>query len=950
MPPYLYRTLMASVAAGSCVAAGTAWSQDAANATSQIKESVVTGTRLTQAEAEGSLSVTPVDLAQPANTLYPTVADVLRVKLPQYGGPGIVNEAYGNGGNGSSSVALRGLPASSTLLLVNGRRTAYSDLNMIPEAAIEKIDILNDGAGAIYGSDAVAGVVNIILKKDFNGSKFTVRYGNTFESDISERSFQALIGTSTEKSRLVASAEYSAANEQFSTDRTRSAPTGDNVSATSNPGTFTPSGAPTGFLPLRWSLVPGNTTGLTDPSQVPAGFNPRAFIDVSSAANAQAGLAMRNAKEAELNALLPANSPVRYGTSPSLLPGVNPGFPFGVYTYAYRPHERYGAYLSGEHKLFGDNLSFFADAYYMRNQSQNALAPSPLAGRTLPAGNYWYGTVFPGQNTGNLSVSYRPVELGPRITYSDFEDFHGVTGLKGKVGDTSWKWEGAFFFDRNTVFERQTGGVLASVYSSMLADTTSGAWNPFGYTPIGGSSTVNSADKISALSGEATSREIGQVLGVDFNVGGDLFELPAGKLGLSLGGESRRESEDYQPDFAIRNGSVFPFNTAEPLQAVRDVNSVFGELFIPVLGKDMNIPLVSSFSISTAARYEDYSDVGDTGVKPRVNFRWEVLEKQVTIRGSYAQGFSAPGFFDLYQKPGQDFQELYNPLTGLRLQPEEAVLTVGNDKLKPSEAETFLIGTVYSPTWWEDFSVGVNYYKITQTKIPFQSAQYAVNQWWANGGASNPANPYGANAAPSAQNPLGAQVETTASGDLYQVRNVGPINTGVRNTDGIDVFASKAVKTDVGVFTLSAQATRMLTFEQENFPGAGSVTYLDRYFTTGAALENVGFPEWRGNMTLAYEWKRWNAAIAWNYVDGYDEDVNQSNYEDPDIRKVSAYNTFDLRIGYKVPRVEVDLAFGINNVFNEKPPLVQSSFENNYDRSVGDIRGRMWFVSASKTF
>jgi outer membrane receptor protein involved in Fe transport len=103
-------------------------------------------------------------------------------------------------------------------------------------------------------------------------------------------------------------------------------------------------------------------------------------------------------------------------------------------------------------------------------------------------------------------------------------------------------------------------------------------------------------------------------------------------------------------------------------------------------------------------------------------------------------------------------------------------------------------------------------------------------------------------------------------------------------------------------------------------------------------------------MTLAYEWKRWNAAIAWNYVDGYDEDVNQSNYEDPDIRKVSAYNTFDLRIGYKVPRVEVDLAFGINNVFNEKPPLVQSSFENNYDRSVGDIRGRMWFVSASKTF
>jgi iron complex outermembrane receptor protein len=921
----------------------------------ELKTVVVTGTRLTTAEVEGSLSVTAVDLESPVNKGYPKLSDTLRAKLPQYGGPGFVNEGFGNGGDGSSGISLRGLPSDATLVLVNGRRVSSEDLNLIPEAAIDRVEVLNDGAGAIYGSDAVAGVVNVILKTSYSGLKLDAYYANTTKNDISQRKFSALFGESTEKSSFVFSAEYSASNDQLSVDRQRSMPTGDQVSGTSNPGTFYNPTPPAGTTALRWSLVPGNTRGLTNATQIPAGFNPLAVVDTSAAANASARNAIRNAEEARLNALLPANTPVRYGPSPSLAAGVNPGFPYGFYTTAYRPHERYSTYGAFDHKIFEENLQAFGQVYYSRNTSEFQLAPSPLAGRSLQAANYWYQQVFPAAAaTGNrMTVSYRPVELGPRIVQNDFETFHGVAGLKGRIAESTWNWEVGFTWDRWENDETEVGGVLASAYDAALADPTlAGAFNVFGYTPIGGSTAVNSAALLNSFAGSATTKDVFTTQMLDGKVGGEVVDLPGGPLAVSIGGEMRREKEEYEPDFAKQNGSVFPFNQLQPLYAQRDIYSIYGEVLIPIFGRDMDIPAFSSFSVSAAARYEDYSDVGDTGVKPRVSFRWQPVGRTFTLRGSFAQGFVAPGFFDLYQEPGQDFTELYNPVTDERKQPEEAVLTVGNPNLKPSESDSFLIGGVFSPDFLKGFSLGANYYRIEQSKIPFQSAQYIVNQWWAAGGDTNPANPWGAAAAPSGANPLGSQVELTGTGDLYQVRNVGAINSGERLTDGIDLIASQEFDTSVGKFTLTGQATRVLTFEQEDFPGSGPIDYLGKYWTGGAALPETGFPEWRANISLSYEWDRFSGAIAWNFAGGYQEDLTGNNFLPPDqeISEVRDYNTFDIRVGYRIPWAEVEAMIGVNNVFDEQPPYVASSFENGYDRRLADIRGRTIWVSLSKKF
>lgn len=933
------------------LAAAAAWAQEPA-APETMKPVIVTGTYIASENAADTLTVAPIEMAAPVNVGYASLQDVLRTKLTPFGGPGFVTPGFGNGGDGSSGIALRGMPANATLLLVNGRRTSTSDLNLIPESAIERVEVLKDGAGAIYGTDAVAGVVNVILKENFQGVNVKAYYGfNDQSPSISERKFSIMIGENTEKASLLLSANYSASDPLYSPDRDRSKNINPwQTSGTRNPGVFL-NAADLGTvekvvdgvtnivpaaLPLRWTVAPGFGVA----TNAPPGFNPFATVDTSMANDINEANSIRTAREAQLNGLLPEGSQLRYGNSPR--------FQYPLYTTAYRPHETFGFNGASSYKIFEENLKVFAAAYYMHNSSELHLAPSPLSGLSVTPDNYYFQQLFgTGYPTGSeLTYNYRMVEAGPRISFTDFDSFHFVGGLKGQIAQSSWNWEAGFLYDRVLISEKQTGGIIYDDLYSLLGLSTAGAWNPFGYTPPYGQSVANSADTVAGLTGAAYTKDLIQSLGVDVRVGGEVFNLPAGPAALSVGYAFRNEQEDYEPDYAVTQGLIGPYNVIQELHESRDVNAFFGEVFIPILGKDLNIPAFSEFSVSAAARYEDYSDVGDTGVKPRVSFRWKPLEnQQLTIRGSYAQGFSAPGFFDLYQEPGQDFVEVLNPVTGVLEQPTDAVLTIGNPNLKPTESDTWLIGATYSPDFLKGFTIGVDYYRIEQEGIPFQSADYIVQQWYAYG-PSSASNPFRYDALPSSVNPLGSQVELNADGSLYQIRNVGSINSGKRLTDGIDFMASQRFETDWGTLTLAGQATWMLTFEQEDFPGAGTIDYLGRWWPLGAALSETGYPEWRANVSLTYEYKRWLGTFAWNYTAGYDEPASASW----DARRVGDYNTFDLRVGFKIPKIETELLVGVNNLFDADPPLVKGSFENNYDRAVADIRGRTIFVSLNKTF
>lgn len=943
----------------------TTTDQQEEETTIKLERFEVTGSRLSGATAEGTLSVSLYKMDAPENIGYSNIGDLLRRKLPQFGGGiGTVNEGFGNGGSGQSTVSLRNLPLSRTLFLVNGRRF-NGDINMIPAVGIDRVEVLNDGASPIYGSEAVAGVVNVILKRGYEGGELRARYANTTTGDVGEARFGFVYGgkTNNDRTSFTLAMDWNKRNLMMTPERAVSLPSGDSVSGTSNPGLFTPnstaaqrlaanatiSGDPGHvagvtnvniLVPLRWFVdTPG--TVLTSASQIPSAFNPTAFLTLPSSMSTSARNAARDAEEIARNALLPSGSPVRYGPNKVLLPGLNPGFPFGYLTYGFRPQEGAALSFTSETKIT-DDLSVIFDVQHARNESENALAASPLSGRTVAATNYWYQQVFPAASAAGNSFGfgYRPTEIGSRVTFNKFEETTITAGLKGTINDR-WRYTVTYNRDEWRLHQRQTGGVISTAFNTALASSSStAAFNPFGFTPL--FSTTSPAHPLafwSSMTGSADSvsralYELGEVV-----VGGNVWELPAGDIEASVGVEYRREETKFNPDQSLRTGAIFPFNIVSGYDLPRRITSYYAE---------SNVPIFRSLSLSLAARNEDFDDVGQTGWKPRVAFRWEALPGQVTVRGSWAKGFVAPGVTSLTASaPTQSFQELFNPLTNVRTQPTQGVILIGNPGLQPLDSDSKLFGVVYSPKAVKGLTVGLNYYRIEEEGIPFTSAQYIVNQWFA-AGPDNTSNPYGPNASPSAENPLGARVILNIDGSLRQVTNVGPINSGQRLTDGLDFFANYTRVTSMGDWSLNASWTKVMTFEQENFPGAGSIDYLGYYWPSGSALGNYGFPVWKGSLSAAWSKGRYSASIGYNYVDGYDE--NNGTTTTADDRSVEAYATLDIRIGYKIPFIEAQLTVGSNNVTDEQPPKVLTSFENQYDRAIADLRGRMLFVELSKRF
>lgn len=943
------------------VAQTTAPKPEEGQETLKLEKFEVTGSRLTGAAVEGSLSVSLYKLDDLQNSGYSNFGEMLRRKLPQFGGgTGTVNEGFGNGGSGAATISLRSLPLSATLFLIDGRRT-NADMNLIPDAAIERVEVLNDGASAVYGSDAVAGVINVIMKRNYEGAQLTTRYANTTDTDVGEFKVGLVAGGQMGKTSLTLAVQHNTRNTLFHKDRAVSLPAGDSVSGASNPGLFTPVATSAQRVAANATIAgdPGHTAGVTNTNVLVAlrwyvdtsganitaasglgqpGFNPVVFMTQPATMSVTDRNNARNAEEIRLNGLMASTSNVRYGPNKVLLPGINPGMPFGYFTFGFRPQEATNISLTTDTQI-SDNLRFYADVLLSRNESINQLAASPLAGRTVTATNFWVQQVFPGA-TNNFGFAYRPLELGPRITFNRFENVAITSGFEGKVD--KWTWDVSFKRDEWKAVSLQTGGVDSALYNAALAGTTATtAWNPFTFTPLFSVTNPNANNQalVRTFSRSASSTSRYSLDIVEASLSGELMELAGGSVNSALGFEYRREKQDYLPNRDLQLGTIFPFNLESPFKGDREIKSIYAEV---------NIPVIKTFDIGAAGRIEEFNDVGRTDIKPRLSARWTPLGDELTVRGSWAQGFVAPSIRALDAgSPSQSFTELFNPVTGVRTQATQGSIFIGNPGLQPSESDSYLFGVIYSPKAVKGLSVGFNYYRIEQTNVPFSSDQYIVNQWFA-AGPTNPANPYGPTAGRSAQNPLGSQVELNPDGSLRQVRNVGSINTGQRNTDGLDFFANYIHKNQLGTWTWDASFTKVLTFEMENFPGAGLIDYLDGYWPGGSALGNYGFPIWKGSTSLNWKQDRYSASINYNYVDGYNEiGVFATTADD---KRIPAYATFDVRFSYNVPVVDVQITAGLNNAFDKQPPFVASSFESQSDRAITDLRGRMFFVEASKKF
>src|ERR1043166_3206638 len=445
MPKYTQSKVTAAIGCGLALAgAGTsAQAQVDTNATTRVKKVVVTGSNIPTAE---TVPPVPVDIytAEQIEKTGATTINQLTKPLPSFIGNGNFGESRGNGGNGQATIALRGI-GGGTLILLNGRRFANGDLNSIPVAAIDRIEVLKDGGSAIYGADAVAGVVNIILKKDFNGAEFGATYGNTFETDVGQKNFYFVTGVSTEKSSLMVGGSYYDANGLYSVDRARSDPR--------NP-------LPTFANPIGTSN-PGRTRS-SDPGAV-AAFPELATGTVYTGAPGTTG--------ASTAAYLP------YDTTTSAYPD---RFPFPTYTPAITPNQRYSIFANAAHKLFGDNLEFFAEGMYTRTYNYNQLAPTPGVFEA-------FGVVVPANNPFNVygvplnRVRYRFLDLGPRTDENFGDIFRFLAGLRGRVGQTSWNWEAAALWSEDRRIEKEGNDVNSTALQAALNDTNPAtSFNVFG--------------------------------------------------------------------------------------------------------------------------------------------------------------------------------------------------------------------------------------------------------------------------------------------------------------------------------------------------------------------------------------------------------------------------------------------------------------------------------------
>ncbi len=648
---------------------------------------VITGSNIKRTDYEGPQAVVVYDSKRIGRSGARTVTEVLS-RLPQSSAG--FTDAVNTGVSfspGAAAVSLRGLGDSATLVLINGRRVApfplaqngtnaFVDLNSIPLAAVERIEILKEGASAVYGSDAIAGVVNIIMKENFNGTEIDSQIGNTTSKDMFEVRDSILSGFSNEKFHLMLGANYYHRNSLANRDRGFSLSadhrnqSGDDLrSSRGNPGTF--------FTSTGTFAVPKGGNGRTN---VP-GFNPDNYFVPGE---------------------LPDGS-------------IRNRFNFNKYTDLIPETERWGALTT-----FGYNITphieFFGEVSYQATQTESIAAPTPPDS----AGD---GLFVPSTNPFNpfgedVAFLWRATEAGPRKSRTDVDSYRYLGGFKFKDLPKNWSAEVAFLYTETNVVDYSYAGFLSVAKTQAALNDTNPATalNVFG-DGLG----INNRQTIRSLVVRPRNDGLAYNYGVDFKASGELFDLPAGPVKLAIGGEYREES--LTQGFSVPQGVVVATGGAGS-SGDRDVRSLFYEFSIPVTSDKWNIPGVKKLEFSIAQRVDDYSDFGDTA-KPKFGFAWKPMTG-LLFRGGYSEGFRAPSLPQLFTSSVGSFDTVRNPRTGLTN--DVPITTGGNPALLPETSYGYSLGFIVDPPFLPGFSVAVDFFRIEQRNLVSQpSAQYIIN-------------------------------------------------------------------------------------------------------------------------------------------------------------------------------------------------------------------------------
>lgn len=833
------------------------------------------------------------------------VLDVLRKTVPQIqGGNNIgVENANISGGsnNGASNVALRNV---DTLVLFNGKRMAANpgaagggvtgvDLNLIPLSAVDQIQVLTDGASAIYGSDAVSGVVNIILKKDYRGAEFSSHYAMSKKDnggDWTQKSVGMVVGTGTDKTNLLFTAEWSKADPLWARDMTYS---NNPVNTVSLPGVIGPVSGQYYQLASNLNTIPDANKGQTLSQLVAAGV----YVPVASVY-----------KQSDRSTILSAV-------------------------------DKRIASISANHAVT-DNITFTTDFIYAQTETEYQLNPQPITTSTTTLINKGVTSL----NTTGITVRNRYLGGSNRI-YNDTNDSYRFTaGFDGKVNDY-FNWN---VYANYAIAKQVAIGYNQVLDSALQTGIASGLFDIFAYK--------QDPAKVAkaGIFGNSIANYKSGFYSYNASANGKVFELPAGSIQYAIGAEYRKETLFATADL---NSLIPPGGTTSlwnsgtslaPFDGSRSAKSEFAELKVPVI-KD--VPGLHLVTLDGAVRHESYSDGNSTTV-PKVSLAWLPFDDQLRLRASYGKSFSEPSLYNLYGPVSTGFT---SDLSGVRAYNTNGTPTGGfiglqghqsggsNSLLTPSHAKSYTVGFVFSPKFAKGLDITVDYYKIDQTALvgTLATGLTIISDVERLGAASQYAPYVALNAFPG----QAGAVAITTPGQLHVDPDKIYVLTGLANISsqtqhGFDVNISYELPwKQYGRFHLNSNWEILQSFDLDGTEYAGN----DLYGT---------LPKFRAYSTLDWSYKGYGATLGYTRINTVDADPVELGGDGFDV---GPYNTFDIQLRYDLgtatPMLKgVTFDIGCNNLTNRMPPLSPNYSSPPFDNSAFSYFGRMFYADLKIKF
>jgi iron complex outermembrane receptor protein len=787
-----------------------AWSQDETEPIVRLERIEVTGSHIPRTEIESALPVqiiTREDINRSGST---TVAEVMaKVSANIVGDSDITGFVPG-----LSSVNLRGIGSGSTLVLLNGRRVAnYAfdggavDVNSIPLSAVERVEILKDGASAIYGADAIAGVVNFILRKDFQGFEATAYGGWTEHGGGNQAQATLTAGYGDlvkDRFNIFATVSYQKDDALATTARpyTRTGYLPDEGMYNLSPNTF-----PANILANKEFLNPTYASGCAPPSSHP-------FPDIAAC-----------------------------------------GFDFVPLVDAIPAVERLGVFARGAFQLNADHL-LFAEIGYSRNEMTFKAAPTPASvvqaptGDPLlyPQGGPYYPTAFATANgiSGDLNLFYRTTTLGPRVDDVTTSAWRAVAGAEG-VAD-GWTYGTALTYSRNQQDEYWASGYVRA--RALIDAFATGLINPFGPSGPAGDALLASTQ----IFGNAHTA-IGTTVQLEATGSKEIFSLPAGPLAIALGGEVRRERLDNQFASFISSGDIMAYGlAAQPVAATRDAWSLYVEGIVPI---------VDTVQAQVAVRYDHYSDFGGT-TNPKVALRWQPL-RTLLLRSSWGTGFRAPTIYDVYTPQQSSTVDIFPPPDDpvrcpVTKSPQDCgvffpTASGGNPNLQPETSEQFNAGVVWEPV--KGLSLTVDYWKINKTNYIGQLSADTIFASDASFAFYAPTNIVRGPVDPAYPD-LPGPIKTV----LLLNQNLGNLRTS-----GFDVDVGwRGPIASFGRFGFALNGTYISVWKIQEPEG---LTYVSA--VGGPPSIAGPIPRWRHYASLSWDEGPWGATLAQTYQSGYED-------------------------------------------------------------------------------